>query len=228
MKKRNIFWGIFFIAAAVFLIASKMGYFAEVNVASFILGVLIAVWFIKSLLKLEYTGIFFSAAFLCIVFAKPLGITDLTPWPVLGAALLGSIGCSFLFPKRNKLNRHHMDRDASVEYDNEQKVYCHCKFGAVIKYINSEDFREANMDCSFGGLKVYLDGAHILEDHAEIHVDMSFGGLELYVPREWEVINEINAVFGGVEEKNRMISPTGPTLYLSGNLKFAGVTIIYV
>lgn len=228
MKKRNMFWGIFFIAAAVFLIMSRLGYVTGVNIGSFFFGVLFAAWFIKSLIKLDITGIFFSVAFLCIVFANPLGITNLTPWPVLGAACLGSIGCSFLFPKkRNSFDFHH-GGSGRVEYDDKENIYCNCKFSGVIKYVTSENFKKADLDCSFGGLKVYFDNAQISGNQAEINANVSFGGIELYLPRQWNVIHDADVMLGGIEEKNRMQSPDGPTVYLTGNLKFSGITIIYV
>ena len=54
---------------------------------------------VKSLRKLEWTGILFSLAFLAIIYADMLHIEHLTPWPVLGAALLGSIGLNMIFHK---------------------------------------------------------------------------------------------------------------------------------
>ena len=41
----------------------------------------------------------FSLAFLIIVNDELLGLEAITPWPVLGAALLGSLGLNLLFPK---------------------------------------------------------------------------------------------------------------------------------
>jgi hypothetical protein len=47
---------------------------------------------VKSLLRINFAGILFSIAFICIIYDKQLGITAATPWTVLIAALLGSIG----------------------------------------------------------------------------------------------------------------------------------------
>ena len=49
----------------------------------------------------ELREILFSIAFICIIYDDWLGITALTPWTVLGAALLGSIGLSLIFKKKS-------------------------------------------------------------------------------------------------------------------------------
>ena len=91
MKKNGekIFWGLFFILGAIFILVSRMGYFEEIGLLTLFLTVLLAALLIKSIRHIEFTGILFSLAFLAILYDKPLGIEELTPWPVFGAALLG-------------------------------------------------------------------------------------------------------------------------------------------
>ena len=69
MKKEKIFWGLFFIFGAVFIIFGRLGYLREVSVFSLMLTIFFAAMLIKSLMHLEYTGILFSIAFLCIIYA---------------------------------------------------------------------------------------------------------------------------------------------------------------
>ena len=44
----------------------------------------------KGIRNVNFWEILFSIAFICIIYDDQLGITALTPWTVLGAALLGS------------------------------------------------------------------------------------------------------------------------------------------
>lgn len=76
-------------------------------------------------------------------------------------------------------------------------------FGASTKYINSDEFEFAQLD-------------------------VSFAGVELYIPKTWNVINQIDVTFGGVDEKNKNQSAGVPTLTLMGDVSFSGVTIIYI
>lgn len=231
MRKEKIFWGLFFILGAVFIIFSRLGYLKEVSVFSLMLTIFFAAMLIKSLMHLEYTGILFSIAFLCIIYAGPLGITAITPWPVLGAALLGSIGCHMLFPSRRKRWREwHSNEpfESVIDEEDGRSVYHRTTFGSTVKYVNSENFKYAQFDASFGEIKAYLDNAKIEGHDAQINVDVSFAGVELYLPKQWTVINQVSAVFGAVDEKNRNQSDGTVKLRLTGKVSFGGVTIIYV
>ena len=94
--------------------------------------------------------------------------------------------------------------------------------------MNSENFKYAQFDASFGEIKAYLDNAKIEGHDAQINVDVSFAGVELYLPKQWTVINQVSAVFGAVDEKNRNQSDGTVKLTLTGKVSFGGVTIIYV
>lgn len=232
MKRERIFWGIFFILCGVALIVGKLGMFGTVNFWTMLLSIALIATMIKSVMGKNVPGVLFSIAFLCIVNAEILGITAITPWPVLGAALLGSIGISFLYhPKKEYRGKFYLSGNRNpvntetVEGDILNLETC---FAGSAKYINSSDFRGANIDCSFGDMKVYFDNTVMAQSTAQIKVDVSFGGLELYVPRDWNVENGISAFFGGVEEKGRCIGGGNFTLRLTGEVSFGGVTIIYV
>ena len=101
---------------------------------------------IKSLLVVSFTGILFSIAFLCILHAEALGITAITPWPVLGAALLGSIGLSLIFPHRHKYWKNHVEEEfESVDQVDGNVIQLSTSFGSSIKYVNSEDLEHVKM-----------------------------------------------------------------------------------
>lgn len=232
MKKERIFWGMFFIVSAVFLIVSRMGMLGDISIFSILLTVFFVACLIKSIAHRSITGVLFSVAFLCIVYAKPLGIEAVTPWPVLGAALLGSIGCSFLFhPKKRFYNyggTQHMGMEESIETVDGAQMEFSSTFSGSIKYVNSDDFQSANLHCSFGSLKVYFDNAVIQKGEAVLNLDVAFAGVELYIPKDWTVVNKVNAAFGGIDEKNRNYSTGAPVVRLCGKVSFGGVEIIYV
>lgn len=227
MKKENIFWGLFFIVAAVLLIVGRFGVFQNINVWSILISVFFVAWLVRSVARIDVGGILFSIAFLCIVYAKPLGITAITPWPVLGAALFGSIGFSFIFPHHHS-HEHRIENFDSMEEVRGNTVDCATTFGSSVKYINSDDLSCVNVDCNFGAMKIYFDNATIQSGRAVLDMKVSFAGIELYVPKTWNIENNVNFSFGGMEEKNRSESSGTPTLVLQGSVSFAGVTVLYV
>jgi len=235
MKKEKIFWGVFFVAAAIFLIVSNLGLLPNIGVFKLIITVFLASILIKSIVKVNFGGILFPLAFICILYDYELGITAITPWPVLGAAFLGTIGLSMLFRGRRrhwyyyqgeKKSREEFEKIINEEDGN--RVFFRNSFGASTKYINSDNFEFAQLESSFGGIKLYFDNAIIQKGNATVQMDVNFSGVELYIPSTWTVVNQLHSTLGGVEEKGKNNSTGLPTLTLLGNVEFSGVTIIYV
>lgn len=230
MKRKNWFWGLFFIAGAILLLVERLGGLGDISTWSMLLSVLFAATLIQSLFSKSVSGVLFSLAFLSIVYAKPLGITAITPWTVLGAALLASIGASFLYhPKKNYYHQPCTDGHfEDIETVQGEHIDLSTTFASSIKYVNSDDFRQVNIHCSFGAMKVYFEQAQIQGETAAIYVDASFCGIELFIPKAWQVVDKISTSFGGVEEKNKNDSDGRPLVTLLGKVSFSEVTIFYV
>lgn len=234
MKKERIFWGVFLILGAIFIIAGKLGFMQSVSAWSLVWTILFAAALIKSLLHTNFVGIFLSLALLGIVYAEQLQIQAITPWPVLGAAVLLGIGCSMIFPKKKWNKYFHCN---NMSFNGENKIIneadgsnCRCtvSFGSSVKYINSDAFETGEFETSFGGMKVYFDNAIMKGSEAHINIQNSFGGIDLYVPRTWKVINRVESCFGGVDEKGRCEWDGVHSLYMNGDNSFGGITIYYV
>ncbi|WP_392486894.1 LiaF transmembrane domain-containing protein [Haloimpatiens sp. FM7315] len=232
MKKNEWFWGITFILIGAFIIVNKLGYFSDVNIITILLTAALVITIVKNIFKMEFAGIIFPIAFLCIIYDEELGITRITPWTVLLAALFLTIGFSMIF-NRNKFKFHYHSKDNEYKFeeiDVEDTSYIKYKnsFNASIKYINSDNFESADFQCSFGAMKIYFDNAVMVNDSATVRLNASFSGVELYVPRNWKVLNKANLCLSSVDEKNRPSELGEKTLILTGDIKFAGVEIIYI
>ncbi len=232
MKKDNLFWGLFLIAAAVLILVAKLGAFPEMSIMKIFWTLVFSVALINSLANLAFPGVFFSLAFLGIIYDTELGITAITPWTILFVALLLSIGMSLIYTpkKKKKVNPREIESGDFVVFDEEDgnQFDFSSSFVGSIKYVNSDNFESANIDAKFAGMKVYFDNAIIQNGHATVNLNVSFAGVELYIPKNWRVDNQMSASFGGVEEKNRNNGADGPILTLRGNVSLGGVTILYV
>lgn len=242
--KKNYFWGVFLILAGAYLVVSQMGYLPRVGLFTLVFTIVCLAVLIASIPKMTFGGILFPLAFIGILYDEQLGITAITPWTILLAALLGTIGLHLLFDCFRK-KRHYFgygrNRGAdkagahnenfvteSEESVDGEYIYIHSSFGSVIRYVTSTDFQTADIDVSFGAVSVYFDNAAILSGNAVVNVDSRFAGVELYVPQTWQVINHVKSSFGGIEEKNKKNGEVTATLTLEGSNSFAGITIYYV
>ena len=97
--RKNIFWGLGFILAAVALVVKKLGYLQDVGIWSILFSVILAAIFVKGIIKMRWASIMFSAAFFIIINDELLHMEALTPWTVLGVAFLGTLGLGMIFPK---------------------------------------------------------------------------------------------------------------------------------
>lgn len=231
-KNGKIFWGLFFILAAIYLVVSRIYTLPEVSVFGILLTVFFIWMFINGIRKLDFYEILFSVAFICCIYSKPLGIEELTPWPVLGAALLGSIGLSMIFRKKNTWTWNSGDAKSFNASSNEQcngeHVSCENNFGSSIKYINSDNFCNAELENNFGSLTVYFDNAVIQGETAFVKMENNFGETVLYIPRVWKINNNLDRTFGSVVEEGRWEGTSSHTLYLQGETNFGSIKIIYI
>lgn len=123
--------------------------------------------------------------------------------------------------------RHeHFDRVEDL--DDGSSVYFSNSFSSAIKYVNSDNLEDVCLECKFGAVKVFFDNAMVQTGNVTVDLNVSFGAAELYVPKEWKVVSQADTLCSGIEEKNHP-SPTGSvTMTLTGSVRFAGMTIVYV
>lgn len=229
MKNKNYFWGLFFITAAAVILINQLDCFGKINLFSLVTTIVLIPIILRSIFKLEFVGILFPLAFLGIIYDNQLGITELTPWPILAIALFASIGLSLIF-KQFKIKHmiNHENFDDIINVDDDQTIDLAVSFGSCIKYINTEDFQKININASFAGMKVYFDNAKIVNDKAIINLNLSFSGVELYIPKDWKIVNNVDISLGGIEEKTKNNNETTKTVYLNGKISLTGIEIIYI
>lgn len=229
MKKMNFergFWGFFFIAAALILVLGQTWGYPEISWFRLIITGFLIASFIKSIITVEFTGVFFSLAFLGIMYGGMLGIS-VSAWTMLVAATFLSIGFSMLFRDHRKKKFYRCDEKIADMMEGES-IYHRCTFGTSSKYMNTDDFKKAKLSCQFGTMKVFFDNAVIQDGDAIIDVDVSFGEIQLYFPRAWKIDNQISVSLGDVKE---VFPNTGDSIHktiLIGNVSFGDVKIFYI
>lgn len=237
----KIFWGILFLLGAAAFLVNRLGLFGELEGISFwsiLFTIGLASILINSLVKRSWGGILFSLAFMVIVNDKFLGLEKITPWPVLGAALLGTIGLNLLFPgfrrgrscRFNKIvsGGEHVTGD-TISGD---QVFYENAFGSAVKYVTGEIAR-VDVDNAFGSMEIYFSDA-VLKDHAAyVNIDSAFGKVVLYVPRGWRVVKNATSAFAGEIANNVEDGVEDPlsgknVLYISGEVAFGALSIQYI
>ncbi len=237
MKMKNLTWGIFFILMAAFIILGSMDVFGDISVWTCIFAGFCIMWLINGVVKLSFGNILFPLSFLVILFDEALGIEELTPWPVLMAALFGTIGLNMIFgSRRRKKVKEHINGGVCfgtkkvVEESSQSDEHFNCElaFGSTVKYVKCQNLKFAKIETSFGNASIYFDGARLGDAQATVSVENSFGKTALFVPKEWNVKVNVSRAFGNVTEVGECTPNSENTLVIAGEVSFGNIEITYV
>lgn len=232
MKKRNIFWGIFFIVATVVLIASQVGNFEAWSFWSLLGSILLVAVIIQSAMYKVWAGIFIPISVIYIIYQNALHWPYIAPWVLIIAAILVSIGFHILFKSRSI--PHHVYHDHSTRIsgnDDDNNPQISVSLGNTTRYLHSTALASGRLSVSLGSLEVYFGDAKLDPAGATISMDCSLGAIKLYIPRVWRVVDNIESSIGGVSFINSGIAapdPELPALTLKGDVSMGGIEVTYV
>jgi predicted membrane protein len=113
------------------------------------------------------------------------------------------------------------------EGEDSNNPYINVSFGYVSRYLHSDCFEYAELNCSFGGMEVYFDNVTLSPKGGEVNVNCSFGSIEIYVPSHWRVIDDMNASLANAEVSRRLQGndPDAPTLRVTGSVSLGNVEV---
>lgn len=249
----KVFWGIFLLFGAVYLIVSRIWELPEISIFTVIMTIFLVSIVIQGIRRLNFFFILFGLALIGCQYRSLLGIEALTPWTLLGAAFLGSIGLSLLFKNAKKKWRRKFPADhsrhwsyfsgaegvsqescfsgaggVSQESFSSDTMRFENTFSASSKYVNSDNFCRAEVENSFGTMTVYFDNAIIQNPTAFLNVENHFGTTHLYIPKAWRIELQAEKAFGTVMESGRWEGSSEHTLCIRVESSFGSTFIYYV
>jgi len=241
IKVSNIFWGVFFLLAATFVVINQLDGFINIGVGSIIAALLSLLFIVVCIADLRFTMLPVPFAVLYLVFQAPLDLPVIRTGTLILASVLASIGLTILFSRKKHQRAHFIcghygkskDRGQkqAKEIDNDNNPSVSVNFGEISRSLRAENLETAHLDCNFGSLEIYFDQAVPAPDGAEVNINCKFGAVKLLVPKHWQVIDKINCSLGGVDiDKNFFNTPAenAPKLTLTGNVSFSGIEVRYI
>ncbi len=239
MKFRNYFWGIFFVLAGAFVVVSQVypnDLFEEIGFWSIVATVFLIAIFIKSLVEINFFGIFAPIAILYSIYQSPLKLPEISFWTLIFAAILLSIGLHMLFRRKKHVFKYTKEINHSFEGCGNRdetltgnRLYAKASFCDSSKFLHSDSLEKGEFILSFGRMNVYFDQVQLSPDGAEVYLDCSFGEMNVYLPRNWQVKDKLHATLGSIENTSRPFADvSGPQITLNGEVKFGTIKIHYV
>lgn len=152
-------------------------------------------------------------------------------WPLLiilaGIVIIIS---KFLFPGGKwHANWHNTFRgNQSKTYSSSGGFEKNSIFGAGEHIILDPEFQGGEANAIFGGITLDLRRTTLPVGETKLELNAVFGGLTLYIPGDWNVETRMDTVFGGFEDKRRIIEPvdTERKLIIVGACVFGGGEIM--
>lgn len=228
-RGRKIFWGLIFMIGAMALLVVKLGYLQGIGFWSILFTIALVGVFVDGIFSKSFWKLLFPIAFLVIIYDEFLGLEAITPWPVLGAAMLGTIGLNILFPNSGwKKQWNAIEFQSEIEVENGDVISISNSFGESVKYLNGQEISCVQIKNAFGEVDVHFDGAILKNGMGEVYVDNCFGETVLYIPKEWTVKNDIKAMFGASEEQGMHAPDGSATLRVCGKVGFGECSIHYL
>ena len=111
--------------------------------------------------------------------------------------------------------------------DNGEYIDVQAIFGGIKKNIQSKNFKGGEIVSFMGGSEINFMQCDI-QHPVILEVNNVFGGTKLIIPSNWDVKNEISAVFGGVEDKrtfNNSVPDSEKRILLKGACVFGGIEV---
>jgi predicted membrane protein len=144
-------------------------------------------------------------------------------WPIL----LIIFGIALIFKRQN--NKVHVFENEEINKMDSDYIDDVSILSSGRKTISSQNFKGGKTTVVLGGSVIDLHEANLAEGTNSLEVVAIFGGVEIILPRDWKVIENVTAIFGGVDDK-RYVNPnqvyeSNKVLVIRGTVLFGGCEI---
>lgn len=153
-------------------------------------------------------------------------------WKLCLAIIFIAFGLVLIFSRTGRpewWNRHYENGEFStISRDGKDVLKITSAFGEQNHRVEAEEFDGADIEASFGSVRLDLRDAIFNED-VEIRVKASFAGVGIYVPKDINVDVRSNSAFGGVNNKTAdhfRQQTASHTIHLIAECSFAGVEVM--
>jgi len=155
----------------------------------------------------------------------PWGLGDL--WPLLLIVLgVSIIRRAMRGPRTVDAGPRAGGSTAGSDAPGADSFSCTAVWAGVDRTVTSQSFRGGDYTAVMGGGKVNLHGARPIPEGAVIDVFIAMGGMEILVPEDWQVVNQLHALMGGIDDSRNVVPlQGGPVLYLKGTVVMGGIEI---
>ena len=220
-------WGVFLLLIAALVLTNQFGGFLELGAWSIIVSALAVAFIVQCFVNLSFGTLPIPIAALYYIFYAPLGLPEISFWPLVLVTVLATAGLTALLP--NKL--FWVKKDYRSDGDRYRDKYRNKYGGKGIAeeiIVDVEDAVEGiAADAETSG-SYENEKAGKVEEGGEDnnpHISVSFGGASRYLHADSLETVELDCNFGGLEVyfDHVTLSPKGAEAFL--DCKFGAIEL---
>ncbi len=219
-RNNNIFAGVVLILLAVYIVAKKMVELPDIPVFKIGFTCLFVYLMYRGIRRKDWGLIFIPGSLIFCQYDDLMGITSVSSFTIVFAAVLLTIGFNLLFNKDN-FKRNNMEviydtdgqfTDYTVDDKKDgKKIVIDNRLGSTTRYIQEQDVKEIVVDNGMGQCTVYFQNCSLVDDVLKMKVDNGMGATTIYFPREWALNLKQDNGLGRVSvEGNPSTDPNAP------------------
>jgi predicted membrane protein len=116
-------------------------------------------------------------------------------------------------------------QESTGTVDPDDTAHAFVMMGAIVRKMNSSQFKGGEATAFMGGVELDLRGAQAAGETVIIDVLAWWGRIELWVPKHWKVTSEIVPIMAGYEDKSKPDADAKVHLIVRGLVVMGGVEV---
>lgn len=154
-----------------------------------------------------------------------------TFWPVLlifaGILIVVKRSCKKTDGNFHSCGHFKPNAEKSTWENTNGYIYKNSSFQTSEHIVLDPEFKGGDIQISFGETTLDLRKTALADEQVILNIKVSFGSLVLYVPHNWNINPQVDAAFGGFEDKRygAEVSPDGKSLVIRGNVTFGNAEL---
>ena len=235
-KRKDLYWGFMFIFLGTTMLLNMFGVFGDYDIFKIAWTIIVVSYALKSLFDRDFVLASLSAAVIVHINKVQLGVSD-NIMVVYAAAIFIGVGLSSLFKGKKKGGRVYVNgksynyrqyrkENSSEDVLEGEQVYYTNNLGENIRYVKSDNLKEATIENNLGSSRVYFDNVTFSDQGCSIYVECNLGQIIVYLPKHINLENNITTALGSLKGPSQLYSgPDAPTVRINGEVNLGEVRI---
>lgn len=220
MKNKKVY-GLLLMVIAMFMLITIWSGDQLGSIKTIIWTIIFGFFLIRGIIKSVWFSTALAAYFLIVMYNQIYRFLPFPPEPLFIILMIFFLGFSLFFGKK-RIYSH-----SKIIVNKSDEGIVNTTFSSETKYINDKKIENFKLRVLLSESKLYFDNADLKYDNASFDIVVKLASVVLYVPKDWEIVNELEVTMGEVKQSYSNILST-KKVYLRGKVTMGALEIVYI